>query len=116
MNWETLKKATGNQTAVYRRGEETRVVSIVPESPNADSFGFAEGSRLTTTSRVFKIGKTDLLGWLPKDGDTLTYRDPRTDHETIYTFRKTPASDTFFQDIGVHGVMMRIFVTEYRGQ
>ena len=24
MLWETLKKATGNQTAVYRRGDETR--------------------------------------------------------------------------------------------
>ena len=109
MQWETMKQHTDNQTAIYRRGDETRLVSIVPESPNADSFGFTDSGKLTTTTRIFKIAKADLLGWLPKEGDTLTYQDK------TYTFRKT-AADSFYQDLGNHGVMMRIFVTEYRGQ
>jgi hypothetical protein len=109
MLWESMKRQTGNQTAVYRRGDEVRLVCIVPESPNSDSFGFADGGRLTTTSRVFKIGKADLLGWLPKEGDTLEYA------EKVYEVGQTGASDTFYQDIGNHGVMMRIFVMEYRG-
>ncbi|MCL2710767.1 MAG: hypothetical protein FWE95_07790 [Planctomycetaceae bacterium] len=108
MLWESQKSATGCQTAVYRRGKESRLVYIVPESPNADSFGFADGGRLTTTSRVFKIQKADLLGWLPQDGDTLDYQ------EKTYNISKTAASDTFYQDIGNKDIMLRIFVMEYR--
>jgi len=107
--WESQKRATGDQTAVYRRGEETRLIRIAPESPNAEAFGFAEGGRLATTVRVFKIEKADLNGWLPQAGDTLDYQ------EKIYTFRKG-AADSFYQDLGNHNVMMRIFVSEYRGQ
>jgi hypothetical protein len=107
--WETAKRMTGNETAVYRRGGETRLIFVVPETPKPDSFAFEDWS-MSTTSRVFKIGKADLGGWLPKDGDTLTYG------EKTYTVEKTGTSKTFFQDIGNYEVMMQIFVTEYRGK
>ena len=108
MLWESMKRSTGYQTAIYQRGDESRTVSIVPESPNTNAFGFTESGKLTTTTRIFKIAKADLLGWLPKAGDTLTYQDK------TYTFSKT-AADSLYQDIGTHGVMIQIFVTDYRG-
>jgi hypothetical protein len=105
--WETFKRSHGYPTAVYRRGTESLLISIVPESPQPDSFDF-EGQPLTSTSRIFKTGKADLNGWLPKAGDTLTYNDK------TYIVKKTGASNTFFQDVGNFGVMIRIIVTEYR--
>ena len=107
MIWETVKRMSGNQTAVYRRGEETRLLFVVPETPNPDSFPF-ENQSLATTIRIFKTGKTDLHGWLPKDGDTLTYQDK------TYVFKKTGATPSFYQDIGNYGVMIRLFLQEYR--
>jgi len=108
MLWETMKRMHGNQTAVYRRGGEEVLIHVVPHKPLPDSFGFGEQT-LTTTSRVFRIGKADLNGWLPQDGDTLTFE------EKTYTVRKTQVSKTMFEDVGSYGVMMLIFVTEYRG-
>ena len=78
----------------------------VPEMATPDSFG--EEYTLTTTSRVFKLGKAELEGWLPQNGDTLEYGGK------TYTVKKTGASNTFYQDVGNFGVMIRIFVTEYR--
>ena len=107
MLWATQKQMSGNQTAVYRRGDESRLIYVVPETATPDSFKYEDMS-LTTTSRIFKVGKADLAGWLPKDGDTLTYNGK------TYTVLKTGVSKTFYLDIGNYGVMIRIFVTEYR--
>jgi len=107
MLWETMKRAHGNQTAVYRRGEEEMLIHVVPHKPQPDSFGFEEQT-LTTTSRVFRIAKADLAGSLPKDDDTLTFDGK------VYAVRKTQVSKTMFEDVGSYGVMMLIFVTEYR--
>jgi hypothetical protein len=108
MLWASLKRSSGNQTAVYRRGPESRLVYVVPETAKADSFGY-DDLTLTTTSRIFKVGKADLAGWLPEHGDTLDYNN------TVYTVKNTSnANNTFYQDVGNHGVMIRIIVTEYR--
>ena len=108
MWWETAKQRTGNQTAVYQRGELTKQVRIVPEMPRPDSFGF-ENQTLTTTSRIFKVEKADLEDWLPQSGDTLTY------NETVYSIEQTGAANTFYQNVGTYGVIIRIIVMEYRG-
>ena len=111
--WNTLKQQHGNPTAVYRRGAESRLVSLVPETARPDSFGF-DDQTITTTSRVFKVGKADLDGWLPQHGDTLEYDDGNG--VKIYTVKKTRnAGNTFFQDVGNYDVMIRIHVTNYRG-
>ena len=107
MLWRTLKQMHGNLTAVYRRGEESRTVHVVPETARPDSFGI-EDQAFTATSRVFKVEKADLDDWLPKHGDTLEY-DGKT-----YTVKKTSEANTFYQDIGNSKVMIRIIVAEPR--
>ena len=106
MFWDTTKRQHGMRTAIYRRGTESRLVYAVPEMATPDSFG--DEYTLTTTSRVFKLGKAELEGWLPQSGDTLEYGGK------TYIVKKTGASNTFYQDVGNFGVMIRIFVTEYR--
>jgi len=101
--WEIQKRVTGNQTALYRRGNETRLIAVVPEKAKPDSFEFEEHAR-TSTIRTFKIQKSDLLGWLPKENDTL-------EHEgKTYICRKTGTLKTFYQDIGNDNIIIRIYV------
>ena len=106
MIWHHLKQRSGNQIAIYRRGGETRLVHVVPESGKPTSFAF-EGQPMTTTLRTFKVQKADLLGWLPEHGDTLEW------NEKTYHVRMHEASNTFYEDISSYDVVMRIFV-EYR--
>ena len=108
MRWHLFKEHNGNQTAIYRRGDESRLIHVIPESRKPDSFGF-EGQPVAITSRTFKVQKSDLLGWLPEHGDILEW------NEKIYTVEMTGASPMLYQDIGSYDVVMRIFVTEYRG-
>jgi hypothetical protein len=108
MLWKSMRQTSGNQTAIYRRGDEFRLVNVVPETARPDSFGF-EGITLTTTSRIFKVGKADLAGWLPKHGDTLEYDG------IVYCVEVTGVANTFYLDVGSHGVMIRILVSEGRG-
>jgi len=49
-----------------------------------------------------------LCVWLPQSGDTLEWNDK------IYTVRKF-GSGVFYQDTGNYEIVMRIFVTVYRG-
>ena len=113
MLWRSLKQHHGNPTAVYRRGSESRLVQIVPEVARPDSFGF-DDQTITTTSRIFKVEKADLNGWLPKHGDTLEYDDGSG--SKTYTVQKTSnAAGTFYQDVGNFGILIRIHVMEYRG-
>jgi hypothetical protein len=107
MFWKSAWLGNGNLTAVYKRGTEEREVRIVPETAKTDAFE-AAGHTFTTTSRLFKIEKADLQGWLPKHGDTLTCQDK------TYIVKKTRESETLFLDVGNHGVVIRIFVSEYR--
>ena len=104
--WETSKQQTGNQTAVYRRGNESRLISVVPENPKPADFDIEDHS-LNITVRAFKLEKADMLGWLPKSGDTLEW------NEKTYTVRKF-GSGVFYQDVGNYNVVLWIFVTEYR--
>ena len=105
--WRTLKHQHGNPTAIYRRGEESRLIFIVPETAKPDSFGF-ENQLLTTRSRGYKTCLADLLGWLPQHGDTLEF-DGKT-----YTVQKTSNdSGTFYQEVGNYNIMIRIHVKEY---
>ena len=108
MLWSTLKRATGNQTAIYRRGDDSRLVYIVPETARPDSFGY-DDHVLTTRSRIFKIGLSDLDKLFPpQHGDTLEY------NEKIYEVKMTSNADgTFYQNVGSGLVMVRIHVTEY---
>ena len=107
--WEASKRMHGNQTAIYRRGEESRLIAVVPENRKPESFDF-EGQPMSTTLRTFKVQKADLLGWLPEHGDILEW------NEKIYTVEMTGASPMLYQDIGSYDVVMRIFVTEYTGE
>ncbi|MDR3232595.1 MAG: hypothetical protein LBT46_02825, partial [Planctomycetaceae bacterium] len=72
--WNGIKTASGRQTAVYKQGSLEISVHAVPEKPNPDALQF-EDHKLYKTIRVFKIGKSELNGLLPKEGDTLTYND-----------------------------------------
>ena len=107
MLWETLKRQSGNQTAIYRRGAETRLVRVVPENPRLESFD-NDGHTRTITNRAFKIQKNDMLGWLPKSGDTLEWNEK---NYPVHMF----GANVFYQDVGNYNVMLQIFVTEYRG-
>ena len=112
IRWKLLKQSSGNQTGMYRRGEESRLIAVVPESPNPRDFDY-EDQALNITVRAFKVEKSCLLGWLPKSGDTLEW------NEQTYTVRKFGVrkfgSGVFYQDVGNYNVVLRIFVTEYRG-
>ena len=112
MLWSSMKQASGNQVAVYRRGSESRLVCVVPETARSDPFGYDERV-LSTTSRLFKIGRSDLADWFPpEDGDTLEYNDGKG--TKIYEVKLTGnAGGTFFQNVGSGMVMVRIHVTEY---
>ncbi|MCL2710280.1 MAG: hypothetical protein FWE95_05315 [Planctomycetaceae bacterium] len=106
--WEASKHQSGNQTAMYRRGSESRRVNVVPENAKPESFDIEGGHSLAVTIRAFKIEKADMLGWLPQSGDTLEW-DTKT-----YTVRKF-GSGVFYQDVGNYEIVIRIFFTEYRG-
>ena len=103
MSWELSRDRTGNQVAIYRRGNESRLIAVIPERPNPASFDF-EGQAMTATIRTFKAQKADLDGWLPEEGDTLEY------DEKTYIFRKTSGLKTFYENVGSYDVVMRIFV------
>jgi predicted small secreted protein len=91
-------------------------VNIVPETAQPDSFGF-DNSVLTSTSKIFKVGKADLLGWLPQSGDKLELIPKRGQKQgKIYTVQKTGIANTHFSDVGCYDVMIRILVKEYRGE
>ena len=99
-----MKQHTDNQTALYRRGDETRLVRIVPENAQPESFE-VEGHTRNIIMRAFKVEKADMLGWLPQSGDTLEWSDK------IYTVRKF-GTGVFHLDVGNSNIVMRIFVTE----
>jgi hypothetical protein len=107
--WNTIHKAAGSPTAVYRVQNseppsepqpEGCEIKVVPETPQPDGFAF-EDFRLYKTSRVFKVGKLELNGLLPKEGDTLTYND------TVYTVKRTQ-SGPCYEEIGNYNVMLRV--------
>jgi hypothetical protein len=118
--WKTLRQATGNQIALYRRGEESRIVCVVPETAQPASFDLYEDENnkitLTTTSRIFKLCKADLGGWLPKHGDTLEYAENPGEQAKIYKVQMTGGPHTYYLDVGNHGVMIRILVDIERGK
>ena len=104
--WENSKRYTGHQTALYRRGKETRLLRVVPENPKPEDFDF-ENHTLNVTLRAFKVEKSDLLGWLPQDGDQLKWKGK------IYTLHRF-GTGVFYQDAGNYNVVLRIYVTDYR--
>ena len=110
--WNTIKNVSGNQTAVYKKQNSNieTTVFVVPETPQPDGFAF-EDFKLYKTSRVFKVGKLELNGMIPKEGDTLTYI--YNEAETMYTVKKTQAGPCY-EDIGNYNVMLRLYCSVYR--
>jgi hypothetical protein len=108
-----MQQSTGNQIANYRRGNESRLVCVVPETAKSDAFGYDERVVLSTLSRYFKIGVADLGDWFPpQDGDTLEYDDGKS--AKIYEVKRTGNADgAFFQTVGSGTVMVRIHAMEY---
>jgi len=47
------------------------------------------------------------VGWLPQSGDTIEW------NEQTYTVRKF-GTNVFSLDVGLYGIILRIFATEYR--
>jgi signal peptidase I len=91
---------------VYRHGETEITVNIVPAQPAPDSLGF-EDFHLYKTIRIFIVGRAELNGVIPKEGDTITYNN------TIYTVKKTPNTPCY-ENIGNYEVMLRIYTSIYR--
>jgi hypothetical protein len=104
--WSTMKHAHGNQIAIYRQGDESRLLFVVPEAPKPDGFAF-EDHQMYKTIRLFRCGKADLFGLIPKAGDTFIHNN------ITYTVCKTPGGPCY-QDIGNYNVMVRIAVDIYR--
>jgi len=104
--WENSKQQTGYQTAVYRRGDESRLIRVVPENPKPEDIDMENHSG-NITIRAFKVEKADMLGWLPKHDDTLEW------NKKIYTIRRF-GPGVFYRDVGNYNVVLRIYVTEYR--
>jgi hypothetical protein len=106
--WRNIWVASGKQTAVYRHSEIEKTVNIVPTQPTADSLGF-EDFHLYKTIRIFNVGRAELSGIIPKEGDLIMYDN------TVYLVKKTPNTPCF-EHIGNYGVIIRIYTSIYRGE
>ena len=112
MLWNSIRRAAGNQTALYKpkNSDIETTIYVVPETPQPDGFAF-EDFRLYKTSRVFKVGKLELNGIIPKEGDLLTYICNGV--ETNFTVKRTQ-SGPCYEDIGSYHVMLRLHCSIYR--
>jgi hypothetical protein len=104
--WRNLWTSSGKQTAVYRHEEIEMSVNLVPTQPTPDSLAF-EDFHLYKTIRIFIVGRAELNGITPKEGDSITYDN------TVYMVKKTPNTPCF-ENIGNYGMIIRIYTSIYR--
>jgi hypothetical protein len=105
--WDSIWTAAGKQTAVYHYDNIEATLKVVPNTPQPDGFGF-EDFTLYKTSRLFVVGKAELNGRIPKEGDTLNYNN------IVHLIKRTTAGPAY-EDRGNYGVMLNLHVSLLRG-